>query len=77
MTLACPLADTKAIEVEAPGPIGDRHSSTTPFDMFAAADGYLTIAVSSDTLSRKHCTVPERADWPRILQELEQDSTGH
>jgi CoA:oxalate CoA-transferase len=45
-----------------PGPLGARHPSITPFDAFAAADGYLVIAAGNDGLFRRLCAVLERAD---------------
>lgn len=50
-----------------PGPLGARHPSITPFDAFAAADGYLVIAVGNDLLFRRLCSVlgrPDLADNP-------------
>jgi len=46
---------------EVPGPIGARHPSITPFDAFAAADGYLVIAAGNDTLFRALCSVLARS----------------
>ncbi|MBC8268217.1 MAG: CoA transferase [Rhodospirillaceae bacterium] len=40
---------------EAPGPIGARHPSITPFDAFQALDGYLIIAAGNDTLFANLC----------------------
>ncbi|HEV2112199.1 MAG TPA: CaiB/BaiF CoA-transferase family protein [Gammaproteobacteria bacterium] len=40
---------------ELPRPIGSRHPSITPFDVFRAADGWLVIAVGNDALFRKLC----------------------
>jgi CoA:oxalate CoA-transferase len=45
-----------------PGPLGARHPSITPFDAFAAADGYLVIAAGNDLLFRRLCELLERAD---------------
>ena len=45
-----------------PGPLGARHPSITPFDAFAAADGYLVIAAGNDLLFRRLCSVLERPD---------------
>ncbi len=45
-----------------PGPLGARHPSITPFDAFAAADGYLVVAAGNDALFRRLCTVLDRAD---------------
>ena len=38
-----------------PGPIGARHPSITPFDVFHARDGWLVIAVGNDSLFRTLC----------------------
>lgn len=46
----------------APGPLGARHPSITPFDAFAGADGYLVIAAGNDLLFRRLCAVLERPD---------------
>jgi CoA:oxalate CoA-transferase len=45
-----------------PGPVGARHPSITPFDVFAASDGYLVIAAGNDALFSRLCTVLERSD---------------
>jgi CoA:oxalate CoA-transferase len=45
-----------------PQPLGARHPSITPFDAFAAADGYLVIAAGNDALFRRLCAVLERND---------------
>jgi CoA:oxalate CoA-transferase len=45
-----------------PAPLGARHSSITPFDAFAAGDGYLVIAAGNDALFRRLCTVLGRSD---------------
>lgn len=45
-----------------PGPLGARHSSITPFDAFAAADGHLVIAAGNDRLFQQLCDVLDRAD---------------
>jgi CoA:oxalate CoA-transferase len=50
-----------------PEPLGARHPSITPFDAFAAADGYLVIAAGNDELFRRLCAVvgrPDLADNP-------------
>jgi CoA:oxalate CoA-transferase len=52
---------------QAPGPLGARHPSITPFDAFHAADGYLIIAAGNDALFRKLCDAigrPDLADNP-------------
>jgi CoA:oxalate CoA-transferase len=40
-----------------PGPIGTRHPSMAPFDVFAARDGGFVIAVGNDALFRKLCAL--------------------
>jgi CoA:oxalate CoA-transferase len=50
-----------------PEPLGARHPSITPFDAFAAGDGYLVIAAGNDQLFRRLCAVvgrPDLADNP-------------
>jgi CoA:oxalate CoA-transferase len=47
-----------------PQPLGARHPSITPFDAFAAADGYLVIAAGNDQLFRRLCAVLDRPDLP-------------
>ena len=42
---------------EAPGPLGARHPSITPFDVFEAADGPLVIAAGNDALFARLCRV--------------------
>ncbi|EER61998.1 L-carnitine dehydratase/bile acid-inducible protein F [Acidovorax delafieldii 2AN] len=42
-----------------PGPIGSRHPSMTPFDVFAAQDGWFVIAVGSDALFKRLCDLLE------------------
>jgi len=45
-----------------PGPIGNRHSSITPFEAFSAKDGYIIIAVGNDRLWAKFCELIVRED---------------
>jgi CoA:oxalate CoA-transferase len=40
---------------EVPGPLGSRHPAITPFQFFAAADGYIVIAAGNDGLWGKLC----------------------
>ncbi|MBT4934241.1 MAG: CoA transferase [Rhodospirillaceae bacterium] len=47
---------------EAPGPIGARHPSITPFDAFKASDGHLIIAAGNDTLFANLCEVIGQPD---------------
>ena len=44
-----------------PGPIGARHPSVTPFDVFAAADGWFVIAAANDAAFRRLCAVLDLA----------------
>jgi len=45
-----------------PERIGSRHPISSPFDIYAAKDGYLVIAVANDALFKKLCAVMERLD---------------
>ncbi len=45
-----------------PQPLGARHPSITPFDCFAACDGYLVIACGNDKLFALLCQVLERPE---------------
>lgn len=47
-----------------PQPLGSRHPSITPFDAFAAADGYVIVAAGNDALFGKLCEVLGRTDLP-------------
>jgi CoA:oxalate CoA-transferase len=54
---------------EAPGPIGARHPSITPFDAFRAADAHFVIACGNDRLFDSLCAClarPELARDPRF-----------
>jgi CoA:oxalate CoA-transferase len=46
-----------------PKPLGTRHPSITPFDMFATQDGYIVVAVGNDTLFAKLCDALGHAEW--------------
>jgi CoA:oxalate CoA-transferase len=62
------IARTAATGV-APGPIGSRHPSITPFDAFAARGGHVIIAAGNDGLFRSLCDVigrPELSGDPRF-----------
>jgi len=48
-----------------PKPLGTRHPSITPFDMFATGDGFIVIAVGNDTLFGKLCEALDRPAWVR------------
>jgi len=49
-----------------PGPIGSRHPSMTPFDVYAAQDGYVVIAVGNDGLFKRLC---EMLDLPGLIED--------
>jgi CoA:oxalate CoA-transferase len=54
---------------QAPGPIGARHPSITPFDAFATGNGYVVVAGGNDALFGKLCDVldrPELREDPRF-----------
>ncbi|MBB1631198.1 CaiB/BaiF CoA-transferase family protein [Cupriavidus sp. UME77] len=46
-----------------PKPLGTRHPSITPFDMFATKDGFIVIAVGNDALFTKLCNALGRGEW--------------
>ncbi|AGW95036.1 CaiB/BaiF CoA-transferase family protein [Cupriavidus sp. DF5525] len=46
-----------------PKPLGTRHPSITPFDMFATSDGFIVIAVGNDALFAKLCDALGRGEW--------------
>jgi CoA:oxalate CoA-transferase len=50
---------------EAPGPLGSRHPSITPFEALATRDGYLIVAAGNDGLFEKLCVVLQRPDLAR------------
>ena len=47
---------------DVPVPLGNRHSSITPFDAFKAQDGYIIIAVGNDKLWAGFCHLIGRED---------------
>jgi CoA:oxalate CoA-transferase len=47
---------------EAPGPLGARHPSITPFAAFEAQDGWFVIAAGNDVLFRRLCDVIGRPE---------------
>jgi CoA:oxalate CoA-transferase len=54
---------------ETPRPLGTRHPSITPFQVFRAADGPLVVAAGNDALWRRLCEVlemPQLADDPLL-----------
>lgn len=48
-----------------PKPLGTRHPSITPFDMFATRDGFIVIAVGNDALFATLCAALGREEWAR------------
>ena len=46
----------------APGPLGTRHPSITPFDVYATADGWIVICAGNDQLWQKLCRTLDRED---------------
>ena len=48
-----------------PGPIGSRHPSMAPFDVYAAADGWFVVAVGSDAGFQHLCELLELPALPR------------
>ncbi|MGE0715410.1 MAG: CaiB/BaiF CoA transferase family protein [Alphaproteobacteria bacterium] len=53
-----------------PGPLGARHPSITPFEVFTTGDGHIIIAAGNDALWRKLCAAlgrDELAEDPRYL----------
>ena len=49
---------------QVPGPIGSRHPSMTPFDLFKAADGWFVIAAGRDDMFLRLCTLLELPGLP-------------
>ncbi len=47
---------------EVPGPLGARHPSITPFEVFPTADGHLIIAAGNDVMYRRLCEALVRPD---------------
>src|SRR3546814_12476958 len=55
---------------KAPGPLGARHPSITPFEAFETGDGYVIVAAGTDALFRKLADAlgsPEWKDAPRSV----------
>ena len=50
------------VDMRAPGPIGSRHPSITPFDVFSASDGWFVIAAGNDALFQQLCVALELPD---------------
>ena len=47
---------------EVPGPLGSRHPAITPFQFFAAADGWVVVAAGNDRLFARLCQVVQRPE---------------
>jgi CoA:oxalate CoA-transferase len=47
---------------EVPGPVGSRHPSIAPFDVYSTADGYIVICIGNDDLFSQLCATLERPD---------------
>ena len=47
---------------EVPGPLGARHPSITPFEVFPTADGHVIIAAGNDVMYRRLCEAILRPD---------------
>jgi CoA:oxalate CoA-transferase len=47
---------------EVPGPLGGRHPSITPFQVFPTKDGDMIIAAGNDVMFQRFCRIIERAD---------------
>jgi CoA:oxalate CoA-transferase len=47
---------------QVPGPLGNRHPSITPFEVYAAADRPIVIAAGNDGLFARLCAALDRAD---------------
>lgn len=53
---------------EVPGPLGARHPSITPFQVFSTKDGHIIIAAGNDVMYQRLCQVlarPDLAEDPR------------
>src|SRR3546814_9448291 len=48
---------------KAPGPLGARHPSITPFEAFETGDGYVIVAAGNDALFRKLADALGRPEW--------------
>ena len=53
---------------EAPGPLGARHPSITPFAAFRTADRPVVIAAGNDGLFRRLCETLDRPEWAYDLR---------
>jgi CoA:oxalate CoA-transferase len=51
-----------AVTGEVPQPLGSRHPSITPFQIFTSKDGYLVIAIGNDATWSKFCGYVDRTE---------------
>ncbi|BBK37111.1 formyl-CoA transferase [Allostella sp. ATCC 35155] len=56
-----------------PGPLGARHPSITPFEVFSTGDGYIIIAAGNDALYRKLCDALGRPELANDLRYITND----
>jgi CoA:oxalate CoA-transferase len=56
-----------------PGPLGARHPSITPFEVFSTQDGYIIIAAGNDALYRKFCEAIGRPELATDLRYVTND----
>ncbi|MGK0362677.1 MAG: CoA:oxalate CoA-transferase, partial [Bradymonadia bacterium] len=56
------LATAQLNTEQTPGRLGNRHLSVAPYSTFAAADGFLNLAVANQKLWARFCTLLERPD---------------
>ena len=47
---------------QAPGPLGGRHPSITPFQTFRTLDGWMVVAAGNDVMFQRFCDILDRAD---------------
>ena len=47
----------------APGPLGARHPSITPFEAYQTKDGYIIVSAGNDALFVKLCESLEKLEW--------------
>lgn len=62
------LAQAYLVSGQEPGRYGNAHAQIVPYQLFAAADGFLVVAVGNDAQFRRFCRalgMPELADDPR------------
>ncbi|MCC7273253.1 MAG: CoA transferase [Alphaproteobacteria bacterium] len=56
-----------------PGPLGARHPSITPFEVFSTRDGFIIIAAGNDALWRKLCEALGRGELAEDRRYLTND----